>query len=205
MSVSQTLSNGILKENAIFRQGLGLCPVLAVTITAGNSLGMGLASTAVLLGSNTVVSLVKQFIPAKVRIPCYIVVIATFVTLVDMFMAAYVPDLHDALGIFIPLIVVNCLILGRAEAFASKNPLPSAILDALAMGLGFTLGLVMLGAFREVLGSGEIFGFPIMHEIFGAFGAQYQNMQIFVSPAGAFFGLGILIALMNAVYKRLEV
>ncbi len=204
MSVSQTISNGILKDNAVFRQGLGLCPVLAVTITAANSLGMGLATTAVLLGSNTVVSLIKNLVPAKVRIPSYIVIIATFVTLVDMFLAAYIPDLHAELGIFIPLIVVNCLIMGRAEAFASRNSLPSSILDALAMGVGFTVALVMLGIFREVLGAGEIFGYPIMHEIFGAFGAQFQEMQIFVSPAGAFFGLGILVALMNAVYKRME-
>ncbi|UMZ72848.1 electron transport complex subunit RsxE [Natranaerofaba carboxydovora] len=198
-------SRGILKDNPIFRQGLGLCPVLAVTVAAEYALGMGLATTVVLLGANIVVSLIKDFIPAKVRIPCYIVVIATFVTLVDMFLAAYLPDMHDALGIFIPLIVVNCLILGRAESFASKNSTPKAIIDAFGMGLGFTLGLVMLGLFREILGAGEVFGYPIMHEIFGAFGAQYQSMQVFVSPAGAFFGLGILIAAMNIIYKRLEV
>ncbi|ACB84093.1 electron transport complex subunit RsxE [Natranaerobius thermophilus] len=204
MKFSEAFTQGLLKENGLYRQLLGLCPALAVTQTAMNSLGLGAATMAVLLAANIVISLVKNLIPKKIRIPSYIVIIATFVTIVDMFLEAFTPDLHAALGIFIPLIVTNCLILGRAEAFASKEKVTSAIGDALGMGIGFTLGLLSLGVVRELFGKGSLFGWPVLHELFGAFGLEFQPALIFIQPAGAFFALGILLALMNIVYKRLQ-
>lgn len=198
MNMGNIVKNGIIKENPIFVQFLGMCPVLAVTGTATNGLGMGLATTAVLLGSNTVIALMKSFIPSKIRIPSFIVVIATFVTMIGMIMNAYLPDLFNALGIFIPLIVVNCLILGRAESFASKNPTGSSIVDGISMGLGFTLALVVLGGVRELFGSGSIFGVELL-------GEAYPAMGIMIQPPGAFLALGLLTALFNVVIlKRIK-
>jgi len=172
---------------------LGLCPTLGVTTSAFNGLGMGLATTFVLLMSNMVVSVIKKYIPDKVRIPSYIVIIASFVTIVELVMQAYVPDLFAALGLFIPLVVVNCLVLGRAEAFASKNNLITAGIDGLGMGLGFTMALVMLGAVREILGSGSLFGLKFIHG---------DGMILFVLAPGAFIALGYLIVLINRINKR---
>lgn len=197
MSVGKEFSKGIIKDNAVLRLLLGLCPALGVTGSATNGLGMGIASTFVLLCSNIVISLLRSVIPAKVRIPCFIVVIATFVTIVDMSMNAFAPELHANLGLFIPLIVVNCLILGRAEAFASKNPLVSSIADGLGMGIGFALSLTILGGFREILGAGSIFGYVFTPDNFEAFG-------VFASPAGAFLGLGFMLAGMNYLSKKLK-
>ena len=184
------LTRGIIRENPIFVMMLGMCPTLGVTTSAFNGLGMGIATLFVLLLSNCAISLVKNIIPEKVRIPCYIVIAATFVTVVDLLMAAYLPDLHATLGIFIPLIVVNCLILGRAEAFASKNTVFQSALDAIGMGLGFTLALTLLGLVREVLGSGSIFGWSFVEE--GA-----ETMLMFIMPPGAFLALAGLIMLVN--------
>jgi H+/Na+-translocating ferredoxin:NAD+ oxidoreductase subunit E len=190
MSLIQDFSKGIWKENAVFKLLLGLCPVLAVTTSAENGLGMGLATTFVLICSNFVVALLRKLIPSKVRIPAFIIVIATFVTVVQLSMEAWVYGLYQALGIFIPLIVVNCLILGRAEAFASKNPVSRSVFDGIGMGLGFTLALFILGAVREIFGSGAIMGIDI-------FGASYQPMLLMILPPGAFIALGLLLAGMN--------
>lgn len=190
MSLMKDFSKGIWKENAVFKLLLGMCPVLAVTTSAENGLGMGLATTFVLVCSNIVIALLRKLIPSKVRIPAFIIVIASFVTVVQLAMEAWVYDLYQALGIFIPLIVVNCLILGRAEAFASKNPVPRAIFDGFGMGLGFTLALFILGAVRELFGSGAILGFNI-------FGTGYQPMLLMILPPGAFITLGLLLAAMN--------
>ena len=192
MNNLQNFNKGFFKENAVFVQLLGMCPTLGVTTTAVNGLGMGLATTFVLLMSNIVVSLVKNFIPDKVRIPAYIVIIASFVTIVDLVMAGYVPDLHENLGLFIPLIVVNCVVLGRAEAFASKNGVVSSIFDGLGMGLGFTMALVMLGSVRELLGSLSLFGFKFV---------DMDGILLFILPPGAFIALGFLIALINHLRK----
>ncbi len=190
-----SLTNGIIKNNAIFRQMLGLCPTLAVTTTVKNGLGMGLATTLVLVCSNIAISSVKNFIPAKVRIPAYIVIIASFVTVVDLLMNAYTHDLHKVLGLFIPLIVVNCIVLGRAESFASKNSVPDAALDGLGNGLGFTLSLSVLAAVREILGSGAILGFSIN-------GGVIPPVILFVLPPGAFLALGFLMAGFNWLSQR---
>ena len=186
-------TKGLLKDNPVFVQLLGMCPTLGVTSSAINGLGMGLATTFVLVMSNLVVSLIKDFIPDKVRIPSYIVVIAAFVTVVEMLMQAYTPALFSALGIFIPLIVVNCILLGRAEAFASKNGPVGSIIDGAGMGLGFALALTILGAIREFLGAGTIFDFSIYPGEYG--------MLIFVLAPGAFIALGYLIAIINKVKK----
>ena len=170
MSTLNELTKGIYKENPIFRLALGLCQVLAVSTSIGNALGMGVAATFVLLCSNLIVSLIRKGVPPKIRIPIFIVVIATFVTLVEMVMEAYQPELFKSLGIFVPLIVVNCIILGRAEAFASRNGVGLAILDAIGMGIGFTLGLTVIAAFRELLGDGKLLGFPI-------FGASFEPVS----------------------------
>ena len=193
MSKIKILTKGILKENAVFVLFLGLCPVLGVTTSAINGLAMGLATTFVLLMSNIVVSLVKNFIPDKVRIPAFIVIIASFVTMVELLMQAYVPALFDQLGLFIPLIVVNCIVLGRAEAFASKNNVGSAIVDGLGMGLGFSFALTLLGGVREILGSGAIFNIKFM---------EADGMLVFVLAPGAFIALGYLIAIINRVNKK---
>jgi len=187
--------NGLWNENPTFRIMIGLCPVLAVTTEAINGIGMGLATTFVLVCSSALVSLLRKVIPEKVRIPAYIVVIATFVTIVDLFMNAYLPDLHQVLGLFIPLIVVNCIVLGRAEAFASKNSVVSSILDGLGMGLGFTWALTVLAAVRELLGSGSIFGWKL-----AADGAT--TIGVMSLPPGAFITLGILMGLMNMIAAR---
>ena len=195
MNMTREFSKGLLKENAVFRLLLGLCPTLAVTTSAENGLGMGLATTFVLLCSNIVVSLMRQLIPAKVRIPAFIVIIASFVTVVQLSMEAYVYDLYQSLGIFIPLIVVNCLILGRAEAFASKNRLLPAVVDGLGMGIGFTLALFALGAVRELFGSGALLGYSI-------FGPGYQPLILMILPPGAFIAMGLLLAAMNLIDNR---
>ncbi|MDP2724553.1 MAG: electron transport complex subunit E [Bacteroidales bacterium] len=192
MNQLKNFSKGIIKENPVFVLLLGLCPTLGVTSSAINGLGMGLATTFVLVMSNLVVSLVRDFIPDKVRIPSFIVVIASFVTIVELVMQAYSPALYESLGIFIPLIVVNCIVLGRAEAFASKNNPLSSIFDGLGMGLGFAFALTLLGSVRELLGSGGIFGFKFM---------QGDLMLVFVLAPGAFIVLGYLIALINKLNK----
>lgn len=189
MNNFKILLNGIIKENPTFVLLLGMCPTLGTTSSAINGMSMGLATTAVLIFSNFLISLIKNLIPDMVRIPSYIVVIASLVTILQMVLQAYVPDVYASLGLFIPLIVVNCIILGRAEAFAAKNgPVPS-IFDGIGIGLGFTLGLTTLGAVREFLGSGKIFNFEIFPENYG--------MLVFVLAPGAFLALGYLIAIVN--------
>ena len=197
MKLSRIFFNGLIKENTIFVQVIGMCALLAVTTSATNGLAMGLAVTVVTVGSNIVVSLLRKLIPDKIRIPAFIVVIATFVTIVDMFMKAYTPSLYKALGIFIPLIVVNCMILGRAEAFASKNPLLPSIVDGLGMGLGYTIASVLLGAFREILGAGSLFGVQL-------FGMSYEPALIFIMPAGSFILLGLMMGIFNHVRRKKE-
>ncbi|WP_372642263.1 RnfABCDGE type electron transport complex subunit E [Ancylomarina sp.] len=189
----QNFTKGFFKENAVFVLLLGMCPTLGVTSSAINGLGMGLATTFVLIMSNLVISLVSSMIPDKVKIPSFIVIIASFVTIVDLVMAGYVPALHAQLGVFIPLIVVNCVVLGRAEAFASKNKLVPSIIDGAGMGLGFSMALTMLGAVRELLGTGKVFDYPIFKENYG--------MLIFVLAPGAFLALGYLIAIINRLRK----
>ncbi len=184
------LTRGIIRENPTFVMLLGMCPTLGVTTSALNGLGMGLATLFVLILSNAAISLVKNFIPDMVRIPSFIVIIASFVTVVDLLMAAYLPTLHAALGIFIPLIVVNCIILGRAEAFASKNNLFQSVLDAIGMGIGFTLGLTLLGSVREIFGNGSLFGY-------GFLGADVNTMLLFIMSPGAFLALAGLIVTVN--------
>jgi len=189
------LTRGFVRENPVTKMLLGLCPVLAVTTTAINGLGMGLATTFVLLGSNVVISLTSKMIPDTVRIPSFILVIATFVTIVDMLIKAFSPELNQALGIFIPLIVVNCMILGRAEAFASRSGVWYSVIDAIGMGIGFTLALLLLSALREVLGAGTIFNIPVV-------GEDASTVLVFALPPGAFAGLGAIIALNNALEKK---
>lgn len=191
----KTLTNGLIKENAIFVQLLGMCPTLAVTTSAENGLAMGLATTAVLIAANVVIAMMRHFIPSKIRIPAFIVVIASFVTVVGMVMEAYVPALFDSLGLFIPLIVVNCLILARAEAYAFKNNVFNSFLDGIGMGLGFTLSLVILGSVRELFGAGSIFGVALM-------GAAYKPALVMILPPGAFLGLGLLLALYNVAKAK---
>lgn len=197
MKLSKVFFNGLIKENTIFVQVIGMCALLAVTTSAINGLAMGIAVIAVTVGSNLVISILRKVIPDKIRIPAFIVVIATFVTVVEMFMKAYTPDLYKALGIFIPLIVVNCMILGRAEAFASKNGVIPSIVDGLGMGIGYTLAAVLLGIIRELIGAGSIFGFQI-------FGAGFEPALIFIMPPGAFIILGILMGLFNHLRRKQE-
>lgn len=185
------IKNGITKENPTFVLMLGMCPTLATTTSAINGLSMGLATMFVLICSNVVISLIKNLTPDKVRIPVFIVVIASFVTLLQMAMQAYVPDIYATLGLFIPLIVVNCIILGRAEAFAAKNDAVSSLMDGIGIGLGFTLGLTLLGICRELLGAGSVFGFTLLPET--------CNMLMFVLPPGAFITLGFLVAIVNKI------
>ena len=184
--------NGLWNENPIFRLMLGMCPTLAVTTSASNGLGMGMAATFVLVCSNIVVASLRNFIPDKVRIPAFIVIIATFVTVVQLVMEAYVPALFESLGLFIPLIVVNCIILGRAESFASKNPVFYSMLDGIAMGLGFTFALLMISSVREILGNGTIFGVSL-------FGATFQPAIMMILAPGGFLTLGILLAVINKI------
>jgi len=193
MTNLQNFSKGFFKENAVFVLLLGMCPTLGVTSSAINGLGMGLATTFVLIMSNLFISMFSSFIPDKVKIPSFIVIIAAFVTMVDLIMAGYVPALHEQLGVFIPLIVVNCVVLGRAEAFASKNKLVPSIIDGAGMGLGFAMALTLLGSVRELLGSGKVFGITLFNETYG--------MLIFVLAPGAFLALGYLIAIINRLRK----
>ena len=192
-SIPKILYNGLMKENPIFVLLLGMCPTLGTTSTALNGFSMGLATTFVLICSNTVISLLKNIIPDKVRIPAYIVVIATFVTVVEMIMQAYIPVLFDSLGLFIPLIVVNCIVLGRAEAFASKNNVSGSFFDGIGMGLGFTFALTLLGTVRELLGTGKVFNYPLFPE-------SYAILMMVLAP-GAFIVLGYLIAIINKLRK----
>lgn len=189
-------TKGFIKENPVFVLLLGMCPTLGVTSSAINGLGMGLATTFVLVMSNLVVSLVKSQIPDKVRIPSFIVIIASFVTIVDLLMAGYAPALHEQLGLFIPLIVVNCIVLGRAEAFASRNGILSSIIDGAGMGLGFAFALTILGGVREILGSGHLFGINLH-----IFPQGIDGMLVFILAPGAFIVLGYLIALINKINK----
>ncbi len=196
-STQEIIRNGLWTNNAVFAQLLGMCPLLGVTTTAMNGIGMGLASTAVLLGSNSVVALVRNYIPKDVRIPSYIIIIASFVTIIDLTMNAWLHDLHKVLGLFIPLIVVNCAILGRAEAFASKNNLAKAAMDGIFSGLGFTLALFLLGAARELLGAGQIFGIDV-------FGPSFHPAIGFVLPPGAFIALGFILMVVKWIDVRRE-
>jgi electron transport complex protein RnfE len=190
----KTLTNGILKENPTFALVLGMCPTLATTTSAINGMSMGLATLFVLVCSNVVISLLKNLIPDKVRIPAFIVVIATFVTMVQLVMQAYLPAIYDVLGLFIPLIVVNCIVLGRAEAFAAKNSVGLSALDGIGMGLGFTLSLTVLGVIREFLGAGTVFGFQI-------YNSQFASL-IFVLAPGAFIALAYMMAAVNKLQKK---
>lgn len=193
--MTKEFTKGLIKENPVFIMALGLCPVLAVTTSVENAFGMGFAATFVLLCSNFLISLIKGFIPVKVRIPCYIVVIASFVTIVDMTMNAFVPEIHRNLGIFIPLIVVNCVILGRAEAFASKNSPFASVIDGLGMGLGFTLALLAIATVREILGAGQFFGVQVLP-------GSFQPVLVAILAPGAFITTGLLMGLMNMLSKK---
>jgi electron transport complex protein RnfE len=192
MNQMENFTKGFIKNNPVFALLLGMCPTLGVTTSAINGLGMGLATTFVLVAANVVISLIKNIIPDKVRIPAFIVVIASFVTIVDLVMAGFAPALHEQLGLFIPLIVVNCIVLGRAEAFASKNGVFSSLIDGLGMGFGFAFALTLLGGIREILGSGAFFGFKFI---------PGDGILVFVLAPGAFIALGYLIALINRLRK----
>lgn len=194
MNQLNNFTKGLLRENPILVLLLGTCPTLAVTSSAMNGLGMGLATTFVLFMSNVFISMVKGFVPDKVRIPAFIVVIASFVTIVDLLMQAYTPGLSNQLGIFIPLIVVNCIVLGRAEAFAAKNNVLSSFIDGVGMGLGFTLALVIMGSIREMLGAGAIFGYKFIPE-------TADGVLIFILAPGAFITLGFMIAILKKINK----
>ena len=195
MTLMKEMTKGFVKENPVFIMALGLCPTLAVSTSIENAIGMGFAATFVLLCSNILISLLKNVIPAKVRIPCFIVVIVFFVMIVDMLMNAYVFELYKNLGIFIPLIVVNCIILGRAEAFASKNPVMKSIFDGLGMGIGFTLALILVAFFRELLGAGQLLGIQIMPE-------SYEPVLLAILAPGAFLTLGLLMGALNLFKKK---
>lgn len=196
-SAVERLKNGIITENPTFVLTLGMCPTLAVTTSAVNGLGMGLTTMAVLALSNMFISMLRKIIPDKVRIPAFIVVIASFVTVVELLLEAYLPSLYDALGLYIPLIVVNCIILGRAEAYASKNGVVSSLFDGVGMGLGFTLALTIIGAVRELLGAGQVFGINVMPQ-------SYVPCSIFVLAPGAFFVLAALTATQNKIKRAGE-
>jgi H+/Na+-translocating ferredoxin:NAD+ oxidoreductase subunit E len=194
MSLKQEFTKGIIRENPLFRLVLGCCPSLAITTSVDNGLGMGIAFTGVLLASNIVISALRHVIPDSVRIPAYVVIIAAFVTMTDLLMHAFTPALYDALGIFIPLIVVNCIILGRAEAFANKNSILPSILDALGMGVGYTLALVIVSTFREVFGAGTFYGVHILPENLPAI--------LMILPPGGFITLGCLLGFLNKMQKK---
>ena len=199
MEHKQTLKsvffNGLITENPTFPLGLRTCPTMAVTTSASNGIGMGAAATFVLVGSNVVISMLRNFIPDKIRIPAFIIVICTFVTMVQMFMNAFLPALYQSLGIFLPLIVVNCIILARAEAFASKNPVLHSAVDGIGMGIGFTVALTLIGSIRELLGNGTLFGQTV-------FGSGYQPMLLLILPAGGFIVFGLLLAVFNTISMR---
>lgn len=188
--------NGVLNENPTFRLVLGVCPTLASTTNATNALGMGAAATFVLVGSNIVISLLRNFIPDKVRIPAFIVVISTFVTIVQMLIQAFVPSLYDALGLFIPLIVVNCIILARAEAFACKNSVLHSAADGLGMGAGFTLALIIIGIVRELIGNGSVFGMSV-------FGPSFQPMLLAIMAPGGFIIFGLILGIFNSITNKI--
>ena len=195
MNAKRILKNGVLDENPVFVQVVGMCPILAVSTSALNGLGMGISTTIVLASSNLVISLMRSFVPDTVRIPIFVVVISTFVTMLELVLKAYMPTLNASLGIYIPLIVVNCIILARAEAFASKNSPTNSVLDGIGMGLGFTAALVVLGCIREFFGSGSLFYMNIMPEFF-------PRTIIMILPPGAFLTLGCLMAVLNALRAR---
>ncbi len=195
MNIAKIFKNGLIDENPVFIQAIGMCPTLAVTTTGTDGVGMGLATTAVLLASNFVISLIRKLVPDKVRIPCFIVVIASFVTIVQWLLEGFLPELNASLGIFIPLIVVNCIILARAESFASKNGAIASIADGIAMGLGFTLALAIIGCVREIIGSGAVFGNTILPE-------AIPQTIIMILPPGAFLTLGFLMAFLKLLKER---
>ncbi len=192
MSAVREFTKGFWELNPLLKLVLGLCPALAVTTSVENGVGMGLAATFVLVCSNVMISMIRKIIPKKVRIPCFIVVIASFVTIVDLVMHGFFIELYRSLGLFIPLIVVNCIILGRAEAFASRNTVFRSLLDGLGMGFGFTVALIVLGTIREILGNGTVFGVLVM-------GTSYEKFLIMILPPGAFITLGLLLGLMNKI------
>ena len=194
---AERLYNGIIKENPTFVLMLGMCPTLAITTSATNGIGMGLTTTVILAASNLMISLLRNFIPDRVRMPAFIVVVASFVTVVQLLLQGFIPSLYDSLGIYIPLIVVNCIILGRAEAYASKNPVLPSVFDGIGMGLGFTLGLTCIGIVRELIGSGKLFGFQVMPDI-------YEPVTIFILAPGAFLVLAFLVAARHKIMKKLE-
>ena len=194
---AERLYNGIIKENPTFVLMLGMCPTLAITTSATNGIGMGLTTTVILAASNLMISLLRNFIPDRVRMPAFIVVVASFVTVVQLLLQGFIPSLYDSLGIYIPLIVVNCIILGRAEAYASKNPVLPSVFDGIGMGLGLTLGLTCIGIVRELIGSGKLFGFQVMPDI-------YEPVTIFILAPGAFLVLAFLVAARNKIMKKLE-
>jgi electron transport complex protein RnfE len=195
MKLFNIFKNGIINENPTFRLVLGTCPTLAITTSAINGIGMGLSTTAVLIGSNAVISLLRKFIPGKVRMPAFVTVIAGFVTIVQMLLKAYVPSLDKALGIYIPLIVVNCIIMARAESYASKNPVMDSAVDGLGMGIGFTIAITAIGSVREILGNGSIFGLQL-------FGADASPALAMILPPGGFLIFGLAIGLVNLVTNR---
>ena len=195
MNVLKVLKNGIIDENPTFIQVIGMCPTLAVTTSMENRIGMGLSTMAVLTCSNLVISLIRKFVPDQVRIPCFVVVIASFVTIIQMLLQAYLPELNASLGVYIPLIVVNCIILARAEAFACKNGVVASIFDGVGMGLGFTLALTLIGAIRELLGSGSILGMTVLPDAF-------PKTILMILPPGAFFTLAFLIVVFNALRNK---
>lgn len=194
-TVRSVFLNGLITENPTFRLVLGTCPTMAITTSAINGIGMGLAATFVLIGSNVVISLLRHFIPDKIRIPSFIAIICTFVTIVQMLMQAFLPSLYASLGMFIPLIVVNCIILARAEAFASKNGVLLSAVDGVSMGLGFTCAITLIGIIREILGNGTVFGAKL-------FGEAYQPMLLLILPAGGFIVFGLLLGIINAIIKK---
>jgi electron transport complex protein RnfE len=194
-SMRSIFLNGVLTENPTFRLVLGTCPAIAVTTNAMNGVGMGIATTFVLLGSNIVISMLRNFIPNKVRIPAFVVVICTFVTIIQLMMQAFVPALYDALGIFLPLIVVNCIILARAEAFACKNGVLASAVDGLGMGVGFTLALILIGGIREVLGAGTFLGMNVL-------GAGFEPVLLMILPPGGFIVYGLALGIINAIGNR---
>ena len=194
-SIGQIFRNGILDENPTFRLVLGTCPTLAVTTSATNGFGMGLSVIFVLVLSNVVISLLRKIIPNQVRIPAFIVVIAAFVTMLKLLLQAFVPSLYDSLGLFLPLIVVNCVILARAEAFASKNPVIASAADGLGMGIGFTIALTILGCVRELIGNGTVFGLQVL-------GSGYEPMLLLILPAGGFISYGVLLGIINAIINH---
>ena len=197
MRLIQEFGRGIYRDNPVFRLALGLCPTLAVTTSVKNGVGMGIAATAVLLCSNIIISVIKSTVPKKIRIPIFVVIIATFVTIADLTMHAFFVELHKNLGIFVPLIVVNCIILGRAEAFASRSGVIASAADGLGMGLGFTLALIVISAIRELVGAGTLWGVTVMPEI-------YKPAVVMVLPPGAFLTMGYLLALSNWYNTRME-